>query len=67
MDPPSRTGVQVIEIDLQAPGQLFNSMDRTPFLLEDLDRDAEELLVRARECALESVDVEVIVEAREAT
>lgn len=55
MAPPSRSGAQIIEIDLQDLGQLFNSMDPTPFPVKDLDRDAEEFLVSwAREYPLKA-------------
>jgi hypothetical protein len=36
---------RLIELELQEVNQLFNSMDPSPFVAKDLDRDAEEFIV----------------------
>jgi len=37
--------VRMIELELEDVNQLFNSMDPSPFVAKDLDRDAEEFIV----------------------
>jgi hypothetical protein len=36
---------RLIEVELEETNQLFNSMDPSPFVARDLDRDAEEFIV----------------------
>ena len=36
---------RLIEVELEQANQLFNSMDPSPFVARDLDRDAEEFIV----------------------
>jgi len=36
---------RLIELELEEVNQLFNSMDPSPFVAKDLDRDAEEFIV----------------------
>lgn len=36
---------RLIEVELEEANQLFNSMDPSPFVARDLDRDAEEFIV----------------------
>ena len=51
----SRSKAHRIELHLREVGQLFNTMDPSPFNEKDLDRDAEEFIVNwAREFPLEA-------------
>jgi hypothetical protein len=50
----SQSDVRRIELNLRDVGQLFNTMDPSPFNEKDLDRDAEEFIVSwARELPLD--------------
>lgn len=50
----SQSDVRRIELNLREVGQLFNTMDPSPFHEKDLDRDAEEFIVSwAREFPLD--------------